>query len=150
MLIDKEGTIVFKGHPAQRQNLESDFEKLLAGELPDGCTGASSAGGGAVALPKLEGQDLDIEKVMGEVETFKSTTADTLCKEMKDTAKDFQRAFCVLVTNAGYDAESDSFKTDYKNYRVLVGPGEAVDKVNDWLKANVSGSFEVVERCHKM
>lgn len=149
MLIDKEGTIVYKGHPAQRSNLVEDFDKLLAGELPEGCTGAAAAGG-AVAMPKLEGGDLDIQKVMEEVNTFKSTTSDTLCKEMKETAKDFQRAFCVMVTSAGYDAESDSFKTDYKNYRVLVGAGDNVDKVNDWMKANIEGSFEVVERCHKM
>jgi hypothetical protein len=28
MLIDKEGTIVFKGHPASRPNLEDDLNKL--------------------------------------------------------------------------------------------------------------------------
>lgn len=32
MLIDKEGTIVFKGHPAKRPNLEEDLDKLSKGE----------------------------------------------------------------------------------------------------------------------
>jgi len=32
MLIDTKGKIVFKGHPANRKNLEEDFDKLLAGE----------------------------------------------------------------------------------------------------------------------
>ena len=32
MLIDKTGTIVFKGHPAERPNLEDDLDKLRNGE----------------------------------------------------------------------------------------------------------------------
>ena len=32
ILVDKEGKIVFKGHPASRPNLEEDFDKLLKGE----------------------------------------------------------------------------------------------------------------------
>lgn len=36
MLIDKEGTIVYKGHPASRPNLEEDLDKLLKGEKLEG------------------------------------------------------------------------------------------------------------------
>jgi len=36
MLIDKNGTIVFKGHPAKRPNLEDDLDKLRAGEVLTG------------------------------------------------------------------------------------------------------------------
>lgn len=32
MLIDTKGKIVFKGHPANRSNLEEDFDTLLKGE----------------------------------------------------------------------------------------------------------------------
>ena len=32
MLIDQNGKIVFKGHPANRANLEQDFDDLLAGK----------------------------------------------------------------------------------------------------------------------
>ena len=32
MLIDQNGKIVFKGHPANRENLEQDFDDLLAGK----------------------------------------------------------------------------------------------------------------------
>lgn len=32
MLVDQEGTIVFKGHPAGRPNLEEDLDKLSRGE----------------------------------------------------------------------------------------------------------------------
>jgi len=36
MLVDKEGTIVFKGHPAGRPNLEDDLDKLAKGEKLEG------------------------------------------------------------------------------------------------------------------
>jgi hypothetical protein len=36
MLIDKEGTIVYKGHPATRPNLEDDLNKLANGEKLEG------------------------------------------------------------------------------------------------------------------
>ena len=32
LLVDTNGKIVFKGHPASRKNLEEDFDKLLKGE----------------------------------------------------------------------------------------------------------------------
>jgi len=31
MLVDTKGMIVFKGHPANRPDLEKDFDTLLAG-----------------------------------------------------------------------------------------------------------------------
>jgi biopolymer transport protein ExbD len=42
MLIDKDGKIVFKGHPANRKNLEEDLEKLANGETltGEGCAPA--------------------------------------------------------------------------------------------------------------
>jgi len=35
-LVDTNGKIVFKGHPASRKNLEEDFDKLLKGEPLEG------------------------------------------------------------------------------------------------------------------
>jgi hypothetical protein len=48
MLIDKEGVIAFKGHPANRSDLEEDFGKLLNGEklTGEGCASAESGDGG--------------------------------------------------------------------------------------------------------
>jgi len=44
MLIDTNGKIVFKGHPASRKNLEQDFDDLLAGKTLTGeGTGAEAA-----------------------------------------------------------------------------------------------------------
>jgi len=36
IILDKEGTIVYKGHPAQRKDLVQDFDDLLAGKSLDG------------------------------------------------------------------------------------------------------------------
>jgi hypothetical protein len=36
LLVDTNGKIVFKGHPASRKNLEEDFDKLLKGETLEG------------------------------------------------------------------------------------------------------------------
>lgn len=33
-LVNRDGIIVWMGHPASRQNLVDDFDKLLAGEMP--------------------------------------------------------------------------------------------------------------------
>jgi len=36
MILDKEGTIVFKGHPANRKDLVQDFNDLLEGKSLEG------------------------------------------------------------------------------------------------------------------
>merc|ERR1712070_1055778 len=45
MLIDKTGTIVFKGHPANRPNLEEDFDTLRNGGSisGEGCAASEAA-----------------------------------------------------------------------------------------------------------
>lgn len=49
MLIDTQGKIVFKGHPANRKNLVEDFDKLLAGETLEGEGCAPKEGSADVA-----------------------------------------------------------------------------------------------------
>jgi hypothetical protein len=41
-LVDTNGKIVFKGHPASRKNLEEDFDKLLKGETLEGINAESN------------------------------------------------------------------------------------------------------------
>lgn len=64
MLIDKEGKIVFKGHPASRKNLEQDFDDLRAGKAitGDGCAAAESSDG-AAAVPEgyVEMDDAELD-----------------------------------------------------------------------------------------
>ena len=39
LIVDTNGTIVFRGHPAKRVDLVEDFDKLLAGEKLEGDLG---------------------------------------------------------------------------------------------------------------
>lgn len=41
-MVDTNGKIVFKGHPASRKNLEEDFDKLLKGEILEGINAESN------------------------------------------------------------------------------------------------------------
>jgi len=43
MILDKQGTIVYKGHPASRKDLVKDFNDLIAGKPLEG---VEAAGGG--------------------------------------------------------------------------------------------------------
>jgi len=44
MLVDTNGKIVFKGHPASRKNLEQDFDDLIAGKTITGDGTGAEAG----------------------------------------------------------------------------------------------------------
>ena len=56
------------------------------------------------------------------------------------------RAFCVFVVQESFDSDGNHKSTDYKNYRVLVGPQEKIDMLKSWMNENIKGDFEVVER----
>jgi len=45
ILLDKEGTIVFKGHPANRKDLVKDFNDLLEGKALEGVEKPGAAAG---------------------------------------------------------------------------------------------------------
>lgn len=65
MLIDTKGNIAFKGHPANRKDLEADFDALLRGET---LTGEGCGDSGAVP----EGyKEVDVAAVNTEIETIK-------------------------------------------------------------------------------
>jgi hypothetical protein len=59
LIVDTEGIIVYKGHPASRPSLENDFDNLLAGKplegMPPIVKGGESAGSAAPVA--LEGTD---------------------------------------------------------------------------------------------
>jgi len=73
MLIDKQGKIAFKGHPANRPDLEKDLDALLAGEVltGEGCASAETA------------QEAD-EKVEAMPEGFKKLDMDEVSKECQE------------------------------------------------------------------
>ena len=109
MLIDKTGTIVFKGHPANRPNLEEDLDKLKAGETLTGkgvFTGEKKEE--ADEKPKKEEEDgfkeVDAVAINQEIDGFKAVAeglqADT---EIKELAKKCPRAFCVMTFTQKYN-----------------------------------------------
>jgi len=75
MLIDTQGRIVFKGHPATRKNLEEDLDTLLKGEALTGegvFTGAKKAEEGAAAAEEVpEGfKEVDAAAINEEIDAF--------------------------------------------------------------------------------
>jgi len=81
MLIDKEGTIVFKGHPATRKNLEEDLTKLAKGEKleGDGIAEKAAADDGA-AVPEFKPEpgfkEMKTDELKAQIEIFKKKCSE--------------------------------------------------------------------------
>lgn len=73
MILDKEGTIVFKGHPANRKDLVKDFNDLLEGKSLEGVEKPGEAAEGDDATPDSAAGVTadDIQKVMEQMDKFR-------------------------------------------------------------------------------
>jgi len=149
MIIDTKGTIVFKGHPANRPNLEQDFNDLLEGKEITGAGTASEdkpaeGGEGETATAKT----LDAATCLKTIDEFHSTVGPALQANEKiaEAAKKMPRAFCVMVYEDKYNCTTGESKVDWKNYRVLVGPQAAIDTCKEEIEAAVKGDFEIILR----
>jgi len=128
MLVDGNGKIVFKGHPATRKNLEEDIDTLIKGEaltgegVFSGEKKAEEAGGDSGAIP--EGyKEVDAAAINGEIDAFKEIGLALQKDEaIAEHAKKMPRAFCVMVFNQTYIPKTGQMVGKYENYRVLVGP----------------------------
>ena len=60
-MVDTNGKIVFKGHPASRKNLEEDFDKLLKGEPLEGLE----------SVDEEEGMNVDLATALSEMDKNK-------------------------------------------------------------------------------
>jgi len=81
MIIDKKGTIVFKGHPASRPDLEADFNTLLNdGEITGEGTAAAAkpAADDKEGEKKTEGKALDPATSLKAIDEFKANIASDL------------------------------------------------------------------------
>jgi len=114
LLLDKEGKIVFIGHPATR-NLETDINDLLEGKTISGA-GCSAAG------DEDEGEGDDSQSVTGAdadaaVASF-LTEAEQLMNSdaVKEASAGAPRAFLVLVTSGKYDWDNDVTKYSMQHY----------------------------------
>jgi hypothetical protein len=149
MLIDKTGKIVFKGHPANRPNLEEDFDTLRNGGTisGEGCAAAEKAEG-AAEEPVLEGYtEMDPkelqEDIVAATDAIEGLTKDS---EVLEIAKQCPRAFCVLVVDQQYSPATGKTLVKYENYRVLVGSQENIDKLKAKIDEKVKGKFKIVLR----
>jgi hypothetical protein len=81
LLIDKSGTIVYKGHPAKRRNLEEDIDTLLKGEALTGYGIASEQAERQQPkyVPEKGFKTIDLDSVRQEIEAFKDS-----CKAMSE------------------------------------------------------------------
>ena len=152
MIIDTKGMIVFKGHPASRPNLEQDFNDLLEGKE---ITGTGTASENKPAAAEGEGETaaaktIDPATALAAIDEFKSTHGPGLQANEKiaEVAKKMPRAFCVMVYEDSYNCTTGESKVDWKNFRVLVGPQDAIDTCKAEIEAVVKGDFEIVLREH--
>jgi hypothetical protein len=152
MLIDKEGYIIFKGHPANRPNLEADLDALARGEKLTGegivepiqeTTEASAS-----ANVKPEEGFKEIDDPTDQIGKFKEICAEKFLTEtVKAQAEGMLRSFCVIVLQQSYIPESQKTYSKYENYRVLVGAQEKIDVLKKLMEDNLTGfSFEVNEQ----
>lgn len=143
MLIDKTGKIVFKGHPASRQDLKGDMEKLANGEMPEGLGEATGGAGGAE--DSKSNTTLSLDDCLKEADVFKNETQDKLLED-KEAYAGMPRAFCVLTINAKTNVDTGSQTIEYQNHRVFIGPGDKVDAALAKCKELVNNGAEVLEK----
>ena len=126
MLIDMQGNIAFKGHPANREDLEKDLDALSRGETltGEGCGSKKEepVQDGAAEIPKGY-KELDSAVVSSEITTLNTVFEDfTKDEEMIKLTEEMDRAFCVLVLQMKYSPKTGNYIGKYDNYRVLSGP----------------------------
>lgn len=146
MLIDQNGKIVFKGHPASRPDLEKDLNDLAEGKELSGKDEAEAGEEGAEAATGA----VDATTMHAEIDEFKTKVAPELQTALKENVKDFPRAFCVMVAQQELSPATGESKTTYDNYRVLVGPKDELEKVKEHLNEKVKGGFKVILREHAL
>jgi len=81
LMVDTNGKIVFKGHPAGRKDLVADFNTLLEGKELDGVKEEKDDDEEGEAGPAATLDD--VKKAMAEMTTFRDTGKElqTECKE---------------------------------------------------------------------
>lgn len=144
MIIDTKGMIVFKGHPANRKDLEADFDTLLKGEKITGPGTEPTKGGDDEEEEAATGKDLNSADCLAVIDTFVKETGPALQKSLKEHASKCPKAFCVMTYKETYNINTEKSNIDWKNYRVLIGPQEAIDECKKQIEENVKGDFEIV------
>jgi len=145
-LVDANGKIVFKGHPANRKDLVKDFNDMLEGKEIENAP--KPGGGDDDEEEKTDGNNsVDAAEVSDSVKKFKELAKEHLLKdETKAKAEGMPRAFCVLVVTSKYDCKAKKLATTMDNYHVLVGPQDKIDGMKEILKPFNDQKWKVVLR----
>lgn len=120
LMVDKEGKIVFIGHPATRTNLEEDLQTLMDDGKITG-PGTSAAGGDDDEGAGGAGKKCAGDEATAIIESFNKSAKEVM-EGVKDTASGCPRAFLVLVTEGTYDVSAKSLSYKLSHYQVFVGP----------------------------
>jgi len=117
-LVDNEGTVVFKGHPATR-DLEKDIDALIKGEKLTG-KGTTPSGAEEDDEDGEEFMDLDLATVNKEMNYFTSHI-DEVATALGSKASKLIKDMVVMVKISKYDVKTGKFLTNFQNVNVLVG-----------------------------
>jgi len=150
LIIDTNGKIAFKGHPANRQDLAKDFNDLLAGKSLDGVEAGGAGDEEAEEAGSSVGLDV-IKTKMEEMTKFK-TVGKELQTECSAQAGGMMRNFCVLTMEAELSPKTDTWTCEYTNHRVLVGPQEKIDHCKGRIEEKLKDgwTFKVNEQIQAM
>lgn len=108
LIIDTNGKIAFKGHPANRKDLVKDFNDLLEGKALEGVE-APKGGDGELKAADAPANPVDADRfsaIMGEMDRFHNEIGPQLQKDHAETATGMIRNFCVMTTDASYHPAS--------------------------------------------
>ena len=120
LLVDTNGKIVFKGHPASRKNLEDDIDKLLKGETLQDITS------NVEEEPEVT-NNVDLATAIDEIEKNKKILSVIKSdeKEQERAAKMYRNS-CVFYIEANYYINTRKVHLDYTNCRNLEGDEDDV------------------------
>lgn len=136
LLVDKEGTIVFMGHPSS-QNIEECIDKLLKGEKLSG-EGTQAKGASAD-----KAEDSDKKPVLDEdIEKFAADTKAWVEADMKSKCEGMQRAFLVMTNDCVLNVKDNSSKNKATVHTVLVGPKAKVDELKTECEKFNKGNWD--------
>jgi len=140
MLIDTEGKIAFKGHPANRKDLKADFSALLRGEKLTG------EGCGAAVAAATDGAEpaFDAVAMSKNLDDFMEQ-AKTMQADLKGKIDDMPRCFCVMVSESSFTPSTGTWTGSATNHRVLVGKQEQIDECEKMIKERVTGDYYEVK-----
>lgn len=130
-LVDKSGTIVFKGHPANRPNLEGDIDKLLKGEPLDGVQMPKPAD--SYSEEPLPADGMNAADASAKIENFNKEAA-AFMEEHKDNLAKFQRAFLVLEVSEQISLKEarSVFAPFTVHFQLMGGPKSVIDELQKY------------------